>query len=153
MGWIYDVGYEPAYRHEGWPASVLDDGTDTSQSSTAIAPRVVGWHAACECGWRGLTFYARSQWPSQSGMAPEDVDGWESDSACYAEWTAHVEAAVPELRLVEIVRQFEEVKRRLDQAVQHARTNGASWTTIGRVTGMTDQTAWERWSTGTTAGR
>ena len=34
MGWTHDSGYEPAYDHEGWAASVLeDDGTDSTSTS------------------------------------------------------------------------------------------------------------------------
>jgi hypothetical protein len=56
---FYDVGYEAAYEHEGYAASVLEDGTDTGTSSTVLGPRVTGWRAACASGWRGSVFYPR----------------------------------------------------------------------------------------------
>lgn len=146
MGWIYDVGYSPAYDHEGWPASVLTDGTDTSTVSVDLSPQVTGWRSACDCGWRGATFYPRSEWPSEHGLAPEEVDGWESDTSCYAEWTAHVEEAVPELELYELFQNIEAARSQIDPTVRKARAAGASWTTIGLVTGMTRQSAHERWA-------
>ena len=148
---FYDVGYGAAYEHEGYAASVLEDGTDTGTSSTVLGPRVTGWRAACASGWRGSVFYPRAEWPSNHGMAPDEVDGWESETGCFVEWKAHVKEAVLELELslYELTDLMQEIKnawRRADRAVRKARAGGASWTTIGRVTGMTGESAHNRWS-------
>lgn len=75
MAWAHDTGHLPAYRHTGDVVSVLADGTDTSITSAAVQPRVVGWRAACECGWRGQQLYPRAEWPSPTAGPPELVDG------------------------------------------------------------------------------
>ena len=78
MAWIHDTGYGPAYDHIGYPVpvSVLLDGTETGSSSARTASEAIGWRSECECGWRGMWFYPRSEWPSSTGIAPEAVDGW-----------------------------------------------------------------------------
>ena len=81
MGWVHDSGYAPAYQHEGWPTGILDDGTDNGGTWTQeIGQHVTGWKAACSCGWRSNVFYPRAEWPSENGMAPQEVDG--DDRAC-----------------------------------------------------------------------
>jgi hypothetical protein len=149
VGWIRDNGYEPVYKHEGWTASVLTDGTDTSASSRELSPRVTGWRPACDCGWRGSSFYPRAEYPSEHGQAPDEVEGWETDTGCYEEWNRHLHEAVPELRLYTLAQTIEHAQRQLDDAVTEARAGGASWTTIGRAAGMTRQSAHERWESWT----
>jgi hypothetical protein len=145
MGWIHDTGYDPAYDHEGYPASVLADGSDTGSWSQAEAPQIIGWRAACSCGWRCSFLYARNEWPSRNGDAPEAVDGWESGSGCYGEWEAHLNEAVPELAVYELAARVRELQDQLDAAVTRARKLGASWITIGRVTGVSGQLAEASW--------
>jgi hypothetical protein len=141
MGWTHDSGYEPAYDHEGWAASVLeDDGTDTtSTSSDELKPRVIGWRAACNCGWRGLVVYPCSEGPDKQRGGPDEVEGRESDAGCFKEWEAH-------LAVYEITQKIQQAQSELEAAVMKARAAGASWTTIGRVAGMTRQSAYEQWA-------
>jgi hypothetical protein len=145
MGWIHDTGYDAAYDHEGYPASVLADGSDTERWSQLLAPQIVGWRAACSCGWRCSFLYARSEWPSRNGDAPEAVDGWESGSGCYREWETHLNEAVPELAVYDLGVRIRELKDQLDDAVKRARRRGVSWETIGRAYGVTGNAARERW--------
>lgn len=70
MGWIHDTGYSPAFQHDGYPASVLADGTDTSESSSRVEPQVVGWRAACEGGWRGKEIYSARNGPAHTDSHP-----------------------------------------------------------------------------------
>jgi hypothetical protein len=146
MGWIHDTGYDSAYDHEGWAASVLTDGTDTGTWSAEIAPRVVGWRAACACGWRGNQFYPRAEWPSKTGFTPDDVDGWENDTGCYAEWDAHLRETLPALAIHDLTQQIAKAQDELIEAVRRARSAGVSWTTIGDAADITRQSAHERWS-------
>ncbi|MCW2722078.1 hypothetical protein [Pseudonocardia sp.] len=146
MGWIHDSGYRPAYAHEGYPASVLLDGTDTGSSSRQIEPSVVGWRAACECGWRGGQFYPRAEWPSSTGMAPEGVEGWQSGTGTFSEWQRHLDRALPELAVHDLARTLAVTEMRLREAVDTARRAGLSWSRIGAVAGMTGEQAVRRLS-------
>jgi hypothetical protein len=146
MGWVHNTGWQPAYAHEGYAASVLDDGTDTGAWSAEIGQRVTGWRAACECGWRGGTFYPRAEWPSESGMAPPNVDGDEAGGGCYREWHEHLHDALPELAVYDLTEEIKERQDRLGEAVKRARARGVSWSTIGRACGTTRQAAHLRWA-------
>lgn len=156
MGWVHDTGYDPAYAHEGWVARVLDDGIEdiggTLDKAEADA-RTVGWRAACECGWRGATFYPRAEFPSEGSFPPEEVDGWENSTGCSAEWAAHLADAVPDLEVHDAALAYDEARERLDRAIARARAGGVPWSTIGRLTGMTRQSAWERWGETLTGAR
>lgn len=97
MAWAHDTGHLPAYRHTGDVASVLADGTDTGITSAAVQPQVVGWRAACECGWRGQQLYPRAEWPSPTGGPPELVDGRDTGGGAFAEWDVHLGGVLPDL--------------------------------------------------------
>jgi hypothetical protein len=62
MAWVHDTGYGPADTHAGYPVSVLADGSETGTVSVRVAAQVIGWRAACDCGWRGPQFYPRAEW-------------------------------------------------------------------------------------------
>jgi hypothetical protein len=145
MGWIHDTGYSPAYDHEGYTASILMDSTDTGASSSLIEPNVIGWRAACECGWRGIQFYPRAEWPSPTGGPPEQVDGWTSGEGAYADWDAHLRRVLPDLAVHDLAQLLRPIAHRLDAAVQNARRVGMSWSEIGRAAGVTSAQAQERW--------
>ena len=145
MGWFHDTGYGSAYAHEGYPASVLDDGTDTSTYSVALAPRIVGWRAACSCGWRCAALFSRAEWPSVNGDAPAEVDGWESGTGCFRDWEAHMGEAVPELEIYDLSQRIVDLQRELEASISQARGRGVSWATIGRVAGLTSLSARQRW--------
>ena len=146
MGWTHDTGYDPAYAHEGYPAAVLDDGTDTAIHTAALQDRVRGWRAACECGWRGAGFWPRAEYPRSSSMAPDEVDGFDTDGGIFAEWSVHLHATLPGLAVHDAAQDIDTAMRRLDQAVAEARRAGASWTVIGAAAGLTRQSAYQRWS-------
>lgn len=146
MGWTHDTGYDPAYAHEGYPAAVLDDGTDTAIHTAAIQDRVRGWRAACDCGWRGAGFWPRAEYPGSSSMAPDEVDGFDTGGGIFAQWSAHLHAMLPGLAVHDAAQDLDTASRRLDQAVADARRSGASWTVIGAAAGLTRQSAYQRWS-------
>lgn len=75
MAWVHDSGYGPAYDHEGYPVAIQVDGSETPSSSAPTRLEVIGWRSGCECGWRGMQFYSRREWPSTSAAAPDGVDG------------------------------------------------------------------------------
>jgi hypothetical protein len=85
MGRVLDAGVDVAYKHEGYAAHVLGDGTLTSAYGREIDARKVGrLRAACECGWTG---------PRDWENDDEDPAGWPSDEledAILADWEAHV---------------------------------------------------------------
>jgi hypothetical protein len=89
MGRVLDIGVDVAYKHEGYAAHVLKDGTLTSSYSREIDPRKVGrLRAACECGWTG---------PRDWENDDEDPAGWPSDEledAILADWEVHVRGLV-----------------------------------------------------------
>lgn len=145
MAWVHDTGYGPAYDHTGYPVSVLLDGTETAISSTRTASELIGWHSACECGWRGMQFYPRSEWPSTTGSAPDGVDGWETGTAAFAEWERHLDRVLPELAVHDLARQLADVEERLQVAIQAARFAGLSWSRIGEVACTTPHRAANRW--------
>ena len=62
MAWVHDTGYGPTYTHAGFPVSVLVDGSETGTVPVRVAAQVIGWRAACDCGWRGPQFYPRAEW-------------------------------------------------------------------------------------------
>ena len=140
MGCIHDTGYSPAYEHEGYTASVLICGADATDTSSQIEPNVIGWRAACECGWRGMQFYPRAEWPSATGGPPDQVDGWTNGDGADGEWEAHLRRALPELAVPR------PITRRHDAAVHSARTVGLSWSVIGRAAGVTAGEAPDRWA-------
>lgn len=113
MAWVHDTGYAPACDHTGYPVSVLLDGTEIGSSSARTASEIIGWRAACECGWRGMQFYPRSEWPSASGIAPDGVDGWETDTAAFSEWQFHVARVLPELAVHDLAQQLADIDERL----------------------------------------
>lgn len=134
MAWVHDTGYAPAYDHTGYPVSILLDGTETASSSARTAAEAIGWRSACDCGWRGMQFYPRSEWPSVSGIAPDDIDGWESGTATFAEWQRHLARALPELAVHDLARQLADIEERLQAAVHAARFAGLSWSRLRAVT-------------------
>lgn len=146
MGWIHDTDYVPACGHEGYPATVLDDGTETSVHTETIQNRVTGWRAACECGWRGTQFWPRAAFRDwTSSIAPDEVAGFATGHGAYGEWFEHLHAALPGLAVHDAAQELAAARETLDQAVATARASGASWTLIGKAAGITRQSAHERW--------
>ena len=145
MGWTHDTGYGPAYAHEGYPAAVLEDGTDTGVRTPAAQQRITGRRAACDCGWRGGRFWPRAEFPGSSSTAPDEVDGFESGGGVYAEWSAHLHATLPGLAVHDAAERLTAAREELDQAVVTARRAGASWAVIGVAAGLSRQSAHERW--------
>jgi hypothetical protein len=87
-------------RHEGVLAAVLLDGATTSSYSSrpadpgdglryAGAEPMLGWVAACTCGWRGPEYLAALHPPTTplSGVAPPELD-----EAWWPAWDAHTDA-------------------------------------------------------------
>jgi hypothetical protein len=132
MGWTHDTGYGPADDHPGYPVSVLLDGTETASSPAGTASEVIGWRSGCGCGWRGMGFYPRSEWPSATARAPDSVDG--VGTAACAEWQDHLARALPELAVHDLARQLADTEHRLRAAVHSARFAGLSWSRLRAVT-------------------
>ena len=145
MGWLHASGYPPANDHFGYPAAVLTDGTDSGDVPLHDQARVLGWRAGCECGWRSDRFYPRSEWPSLTGRVPPAIEGSETRTGMFAEWSRHLDRAVPELPVLDYARQLDEVTTRLADAVRAARRAGVSWQRIGEVSGMSAGQAAQGW--------
>jgi hypothetical protein len=146
MGWIHDTGYGPAYDHEGWTATVLDDGSDTGSWPAPPGRQVTCWRAACECGWRGPA-WPRAEWPSDDSWPPKEVEeGEDGQGGCYGQWAAHLRDALPDLAVHDTARRLEAARAELDTAVIDARAAGTSWERIGAAAGISRQSAHERWN-------
>ena len=142
MSWIHDTGYGPALDHEGAVVNVLEAGTDPSTPPDQIGPRVIGWRAACQCGWRGTQFHLRSDWrTTEYAIPPEEVE-----ERCKAEWERHLRAALPMLAIHDSTHQIAHARENLTEAVHAARAAGFSWAVIGEAAGMSTRSARARWS-------
>jgi hypothetical protein len=129
----------------GYPASVLTDGSDSGDVPLHEEAWVVGWRAGCECGWRSELFYPRSEWPSLTGRVPPAIEGSETRTGMFAEWSRHLDREVPELAVLDYAQQLDEVTTRLTDAVRTARRAGVLWQRIGEVSGMSAGQAAHCW--------
>lgn len=137
MAWVHDSGYEPAYAHVGYPVAIQIDGTETGSSMAPAQADVIGWRSACDCGWRGMQFYSRREWPSTSALAPDGVHGWDTGTAAFGEWERHLNRALPELVVHDLARHLAEVEERLARACEAARFAGVSWVRLTAIAGGT----------------
>lgn len=169
MGWIRDG----AYDHEGWVANVLDDGRMTGTTTSggvvardvteadraagyvverygqeeAVVPweRVALWRVTCECGWTGSDRPVQLT-TSESGAVSGHSDSHpEIEEAFAKEWSEHVAPFVALYDLEQLIEQNRDLELRIEQAVRLARSNGASWSQVGRAAGYSKQGAQQRW--------
>jgi hypothetical protein len=170
VSWLSEDG-----QHEGYVARVFADGAlgagvapegvIVSELGDVVLGRedwehrpageVVGFVAACECGWRGLP-WTRVTSPDRFDLTARRVDASDED-VLYPDGTTTIERlarlewdkhTAPDEALVEVTVLAAEqaaVGRRLDAAVARARAAGASWDRIGTAAGITRQSAHERW--------
>ena len=135
MSWIHDTGYGPAFDHEGGVADVVEGGTDPGTPPDQIGPRVTGWRAGCQCGWRGTQLHLRAEWPdSDDAQAPDPVE-----QQCRAEWERHLHVVLPVMAIHDLNRQISQAHDDLLQAVSAARAGGVSWKDIGDAAGISRQ--------------
>jgi hypothetical protein len=143
--WLHDTGYGPALDHEGGVAPVVEAGTDPDIPPDQVGPRVIGWRAGCQCGWRGTQFFLRAERRSTDcAVAPEQVA-----ERCKADWERHLRAALPVLAIHDRTRQVEYVQENLVDAVRAARSAGVGWAVIGEAAGLSGARAKQRWSDAT----
>lgn len=149
MGWIYEIaaeheGYaacrvgDPSMLPDEWLVTGGPDGPYIGGHSLATDPLVIGWRAACACGWFGARAWERRA----------DDDSWPPESiedACHDEWAAHAALPVTLAELAAAAEAAEQARSTLAQAVTTARAAGANWADIGRATQMSRQAARERW--------
>lgn len=173
MGWISDV--EGLETHEGYAAYVTADeqvagssnrdgvfihrgdqalgrGADAAEPAEFVPwSGVVAWQTRCACGWAGGRWDRAATLPGEYGGHDADdaflPDGTSVETVARKDWEAHLE---PLGRLSAVRAVAEELARardRLDRLVAEARSGPApaSWTDIGRATGMSRQSAHERW--------
>ena len=109
-----------------------------------------GWRAQCECGWSG-EIWNRTDSAYQIQGTPRSAKGLigspaipplHLEQAVMQEWRRHVLSWGVEMA----ARSLQRAAKRLDEAVDAARTAGLTWTDIGRDTGMTRQAAHQRWA-------
>lgn len=135
MAWTHDTGYRPAYDHTGYPVAIQDDGTEALSTSGPTRPDVIGWRAACDCGWRGMTFFPRREHPGATALAPDAVDGSDTGTAAYAEWDRHLHRVLPELAVHDRAQELRVAEQRLNRAIHAARFAGLTWLRIEAVAG------------------
>lgn len=143
MGWTLDTGDAAAYRHEGWAAAVRDEGLDTLDEPANTADTVIGWLAACECGWMSPHLVSRADYPSLNGRLDEDSIG---EQIVIADWEAHVRPVLVLAAVTTAEAARSTASLTLDHAVHDARRYGISWQSIGDAVGISRQSAHERWA-------
>ena len=147
--WLHDTGYGPALDHEGGVTPVVEAGTDPDIPPDQVGPRVIGWRAGCQCGWRGTRFFLRAEWrTADCAIAPEQVA-----ERCRADWERHLRAALPVLGIHDLTRRVDDARENLVEAVRAARAAGVGWTLIGEAAGISGAGAKARWSDATRPGR
>src|SRR4051812_13180942 len=143
--WVHDTGDGAALDHEGGVALVVEAGTDPDIPPDRVGPRVIGWRAGCQCGWRGTRFFLRAEWrTTDCAIAPEQVA-----ERCRADWERHLRAALPVLGIHDFTRRVEDAQQNLVEAVRAARAAGVGWTRIGQAAGISGARAKARWSDAT----
>ena len=152
MGWIHDTGYRPAYQHEGFPASILADRSLATDATVIADPAdVIGWKAACTCGWRSPSMYMRTAFPSPTGDPPAAVTGETTRTGAWGEWRRHLFAELPALILADVVSIALPAGTDVllhpvvAAVVDIVREHGASWTAIGHAAGVTPRQARASW--------
>jgi hypothetical protein len=89
VGRVLDIGVDVAYRHEGYAAHVLQDGTLTGTYSAETRPLMTGkLRAACACDWSGSEV-----WDVDSDD-PADWPSEELEDNILREWQVHVHGLV-----------------------------------------------------------
>lgn len=136
MGRVLDIGVEVAYKHEGYAAWVLDDGTLTGTANVETDRRKTGrLRAVCECGWTG---------PEEFDVDSDDPADWPSDELedeILADWEAHVRRlVVAEQRrdldtLVRVLRGFGRNADDLEAAERGNLPNETTADVLGRTRG------------------
>jgi hypothetical protein len=183
MGWLGPVVGNT--QHEGYVLPLFADGQEGSGVSSGrgyhvgeydgtddgdwrSAEQVTGWHAACECGWRGVD-WTRVYSPAAAGApawsGPEDgcvadranrliymghTAPWadlddDAENAVIDELRAHIRPWKALEEVGDLAEQHARIGREIDAAVASARSGGATWADVGRAVGITRQSARERW--------
>jgi hypothetical protein len=161
------MGWMGPDNHEGWVVPLFADGAEGAGVSSGEGilvtvagvdewrpdAAVIGWVPGCECGWRGRP-WTRSPSPVLADPAARllatsgayaDLD--EDDEALVIdEWRQHIAPWTAVEEVEEAAAAYAAAARDLDETVRTARRAGASWAAIGRATGMTRQSANERWT-------
>ncbi|PXX52285.1 hypothetical protein DFR70_13317 [Nocardia tenerifensis] len=119
---------------------------------------VVAWQMACveegtdRIHWRGPR-WTRVEPAENENLAARcaRLDKFadpsaEVEDAVYADWYAHIRPAVAVSPVRQAAAEVAAAQAKLTDAVRQARIDGASWADIGTATGMTRQSAHERWS-------
>ena len=142
MSWVHDTGYAPAYAHEGYPVMVVADGAEALPSHST--GDVIGWRAACDCGWRSPRFSPRAA--GSDADPPAAVEGFDTGGGLYGEWSQHLHRVLPELAVHDSARDLAAARARLDNVVRAARRAGRSWQQIGSAAGISADRAARRWA-------
>jgi hypothetical protein len=165
MGWNTEDG-----THEGYVASVVPDGrlaasytghgviVDIGRLSETVVPDrdVIAWQLTCSCGWLGRRWARVSDpadhdpaqgrvylAPDGHAMPPEDIE----EAGRVEWWHRHAEPAERLSAVRDAARDAARATTALATAVRAARSNKATWAEIGDATGMTRQSAHQRWGT------
>jgi len=137
---MHDTGHAPAYDHEGGVVVVVEDGTDPATPPDQIGPRVTGWRAGCECGWRGTQLHLRAEWPDDEyAHTPEAVE-----HRCRAEWERHLHAVLPGLAIHDRGRRVVRTHDDVVEAPPIARAAEIPWKGAGEASEIHRQAAQQR---------
>ncbi len=140
-------------------ATTRADGTDLEGADwqTRTADEIVGWRAHCD-GPYGRECWRGHLWTRAATAAEQDLprrriyhsDGdldWGDDgySLIDAEWDRHIAPSQAVYPIEVVAQEMAQVARRLDEAVEKARADGASWADISQAARVSERVAQERW--------
>jgi hypothetical protein len=148
--WTHDTGYLPATTHQGFPVTVLGDGTELTNPTPTRPGHVAGWTAGCTCGWRSDTSYPRSQLPSPDGTPPAAAHGARTGTGMWAEWRHHLYRTLPELIVHDVVALYPAAGKLVNPVIATvvaiARERGANWPAIAAAAKVTLRRARGAWT-------
>lgn len=165
-GWIGSGWSDGGITVSASPDGVPVAWGERPQPPSRPQSEVVGWQVACDCapGHGRRTIWRGQPWTRgdvddvrvRTLRVPDDrvddltsADDLPAGKLLYDEWVQqHLGPAFAELADVRAaVAAVDEARGRLNEAVAAARAAGASWESVGAATGMTRQSAHERWGT------
>lgn len=151
MTYTYDNGHPPCYDHDGHAEPLIDQTKpgittdDPIQTAIHHGDAVIGWKAACACGWKGYKVHLRADHPitdKTAHLAPDELS--DIGGPIEREWRLHVQSAVPEARLRDLHNHGASAAV-LAAEVQMLRVRNTPWERIAEATDITTAEAHARW--------
>lgn len=161
-GWAAAVAPDGRLSSSSSGAGMLVEGITGRYKPDKMLPdhevvpdsEIIGWRGACSCGWRGEMWERVKSLPAadfsrrRDFAAPDEFANPSSkvEDAIHDEWKAHLAPLEAVAGVEAAAREYHQAGHRLDKTVAAAKAAGASWADIGRVVGISRQSAHERWA-------